>query len=534
MALASDVSEIDDACSSLQSILQQQLAGAGESAVLGRLLNEALLLLQELKTLGRDAYIANRAGKLSAQEAKQSMDEVYLQLQNYRYEALHLTKEIAQCEEMETMFQEVPLLSEDVFRARAPPELLDGATTSHQLMLSRLRFEMHEREQLASKKEELTQKIKEVTERNQKRREDLDRVDEALEKFIQSAGGMQEMLGLPTGSGEGQQLSSQSFSLPGPLFVLLRMAEGYGAAFPGTIEVAVRPVAMEAAAKDEDRGRHGKEESGEEFYRRSNSCVVVTFRNPSSGASVTAKFHFLPKLNIIVCSTSSSIAVKGSFPSSTILHNLLEADDGSESPNPASLFLKLENGEPFIFSSSRARGFAYAWAQAVSGLDFGRPIGGAASGGEDGSTRAAPAPTFGAVVDRTLARLRAWDNVAAMLTRLDEGEFPVETSLQIAPAGAGAISDTVFTLKMTVGNKASLLPAALFKLSVPCDYPDRASTIELSPQPSDNTEEEDRDGLREQLKTIGRECNILDQAPGMLIDQLKLAVLRLEALYSIA
>lgn len=45
------------------------------------------------------------------------------------------------------MFQDVPLVSENIFRQRAPPELLDGLKDPHQLMLSRLKFEMQEREQ---------------------------------------------------------------------------------------------------------------------------------------------------------------------------------------------------------------------------------------------------------------------------------------------------------------------------------------------------------------------------------------------------
>lgn len=91
---------VDSACERLQNILQSQFGNPAEST-LHELLNDALVVLTELKKLSRMGHTSTRSGRLAAQEAKQSMDEVYLQLQNYRYEALHLAKEIAQCEEME-------------------------------------------------------------------------------------------------------------------------------------------------------------------------------------------------------------------------------------------------------------------------------------------------------------------------------------------------------------------------------------------------------------------------------------------------
>lgn len=96
-----DVS-FDATCEQLHQTLLEQLNATSERGIQS-LLDDAVLILQELKQLNRAAHVNNRTGRLAAQEAKQAMDEVYLQLQNYRYEALHLTKEIAQCEEMESV-----------------------------------------------------------------------------------------------------------------------------------------------------------------------------------------------------------------------------------------------------------------------------------------------------------------------------------------------------------------------------------------------------------------------------------------------
>lgn len=151
---------------------------------------------------------------------------------------------------------------------------------------------------LSQTKDELTQKIKEMSDKNQKKREELDKLDEALDKFIQQAQAMEEQLGIRLEVVDG---SGTAKNLPGPLYTILRMAEGYSTAFPGTLSVVVRPENPQNS-KEEDRGRHSGEEQADadaEFYRTASSCVVLTFLNPTVGVPVTATLHYLSKVGLL-------------------------------------------------------------------------------------------------------------------------------------------------------------------------------------------------------------------------------------------
>ncbi|KAL4241194.1 THOC5 family protein [Abortiporus biennis] len=113
-------------------------------------------LFARLKALNRAANAATRTHKQATTDARQDMDQTYLGLQNLQYEKRHLEREIEKCLQFASNYQDVPLHSLDEFLELAPEsrseEIVDD---EHALMLSRLNFELAERQRLDRRKKDL-------------------------------------------------------------------------------------------------------------------------------------------------------------------------------------------------------------------------------------------------------------------------------------------------------------------------------------------------------------------------------------------
>jgi hypothetical protein len=106
----------------------------------------------QLRLLNRKSNLEKNSCKLATQEAKLAMDRIHLQLQDLNYMKNYLQREIRKCRSFRSIYQKVPLLSEEEFLANAPKELTaqlpEGATErkqQHHRMLQRLNYEKEER-----------------------------------------------------------------------------------------------------------------------------------------------------------------------------------------------------------------------------------------------------------------------------------------------------------------------------------------------------------------------------------------------------
>ena len=106
----------------------------------------------QLRLLNRKSNLEKNSCKLATQEAKLAMDRIHLQLQDLNYMKNYLQREIRKCRSFRSIYQKVPLLSEEEFLASAPEELKarlpEGATErqqQHHRMLQRLSYEKEER-----------------------------------------------------------------------------------------------------------------------------------------------------------------------------------------------------------------------------------------------------------------------------------------------------------------------------------------------------------------------------------------------------
>ncbi|KAI0759907.1 Fms-interacting protein-domain-containing protein [Irpex lacteus] len=105
-------------------------------------------LFARLKALNRAANVATRAHKQATADTRHNMDQTYLSLQNLLYEKRHLEREIEKCRQFASIYQDIPLYSEEEFLEKAPEALRteEVLANEHTVMLNRLNFELAERQ----------------------------------------------------------------------------------------------------------------------------------------------------------------------------------------------------------------------------------------------------------------------------------------------------------------------------------------------------------------------------------------------------
>jgi THO complex subunit 5 len=148
-----------------------------------------------LRGSNRDMYLQNRAAKNATADSKAQVDNLYLNLQNMKYEQQHLRSEIQDCRNYayallsdfqaymgSTLYTSLDLLSEEEFLA-AHSEL--AGLEGHELMLKRLEHEAEQRVELEAKRKELVSRRTATQADSKKRKNDLDNLTETLKKFIE-------------------------------------------------------------------------------------------------------------------------------------------------------------------------------------------------------------------------------------------------------------------------------------------------------------------------------------------------------------
>ncbi|KAI0081818.1 hypothetical protein K474DRAFT_1587223 [Panus rudis PR-1116 ss-1] len=146
-------------------------------------------LFARLKALNRSANAATRAHKQATSNARQDMDQTYLGLQNLQYEKRHLEREIEKCRQFASIFQDVPMYSLEEFIERAPEDARTEEILSneHALMLSRLNFELQERQRLERRQKELLQQKEELLKEGKVKSTAADNVKAQLDILMKSA-----------------------------------------------------------------------------------------------------------------------------------------------------------------------------------------------------------------------------------------------------------------------------------------------------------------------------------------------------------
>jgi len=154
----------------------------------------ALALFARLKALNRTANAATRSHKQATADARQQMDQSHLGLQNLLYEKRHLEREIDKCRQFASIHQDVPLYSLEEFQELAPPESKTDEILNdeHQLVLSRLNFELVERQRLDKKKRELSQQKEDLLKETKAKIATIDSVKTQIDTLMKAAADIQK------------------------------------------------------------------------------------------------------------------------------------------------------------------------------------------------------------------------------------------------------------------------------------------------------------------------------------------------------
>ncbi|KAF9437811.1 THO complex subunit 5 [Entomortierella beljakovae] len=155
-------------------------------------------LISSLKTINREVHQHERNLRNDLTEQKLNVGKVDLGLQNINYQRKYLSNEIARCHDMETIYQDVPLVPLEEFMETAPTHLIDTDSDDHQLMLNRLQFELEERKRFDAEKRRLLAVKVQLVKANKARKAQISKAEKQLETFIQSSQSLQNLFQEPT------------------------------------------------------------------------------------------------------------------------------------------------------------------------------------------------------------------------------------------------------------------------------------------------------------------------------------------------
>ncbi|KAI7833118.1 hypothetical protein BX661DRAFT_179203 [Kickxella alabastrina] len=99
-----------------------------------------------LRLLNRKLHEDKAALAQNVNDMKQLTDDLALLLENKAREVAYIQKEIDSTEKLETIYQTINIIPLDSFLEEAPEEYKQNTNTPHEMMLSRLRYEIKQRE----------------------------------------------------------------------------------------------------------------------------------------------------------------------------------------------------------------------------------------------------------------------------------------------------------------------------------------------------------------------------------------------------
>ncbi|KIO31107.1 hypothetical protein M407DRAFT_241983 [Tulasnella calospora MUT 4182] len=140
-------------------------------------------LIAKLRAVNRNSNTAANSKREVTAQVRTAINATNLQLQNLMYEKRHLEREIEKCRQFAFIYQDIPIHDVEEFQASAPEELQtpDIMADEHQLMLSRLQFELSERQRLQAKKETLDSERNSIVAETEAFQKDTDGLAKPLE-----------------------------------------------------------------------------------------------------------------------------------------------------------------------------------------------------------------------------------------------------------------------------------------------------------------------------------------------------------------
>ncbi|XP_078467762.1 THO complex subunit 5 isoform X6 [Lampetra planeri] len=356
-----------------------------------------------LKKLNRLAHIRCKKGRDATYENKQKVDALHLQLQNLRYEVMHLQKEITKCLEFKSKHEEIELVSVEEFYRDAPPDISKEEITSkepHLQTLARLDWELEQRKRLTEQYSESIGSKDKIAKDIEVKREHLNNLYPQLNAVLQATVPLQECLAMPFDQTHKQ--ADVARHLPAPLYVLFVQASAYAQACDKRLCVSVegdvdeaKALAKQTEESPDDESDSDQEEEApqtkrrratlgvkledkrKQLLRRHPLCVALDISCKANKSTLHLQFRYLPALHVVTVKARvgaseqpSSISGGDLLTPDSLLTCLYPGDHGNDSPNPANRFHLQRLGMESLGSYVQEVGRPYVWVQWLAGLHF--------------------------------------------------------------------------------------------------------------------------------------------------------------------
>jgi len=403
----------------LAKVYETKQSGRKSTEVLSELKTDFLMHFLTLKKLNRLDKLRTKHCRDSTIEAKAKVDSLGLQLQNLRYEVLHLQKEVNKCTNYKSLDQTIDLVSEQEFYEKAPEEVSNIEKTlndEHLKRLARLEYEKLQREEQSQELKTVENERNALENHIDKKRENLSNLKPQLATILSATEPVQTFLNMPFNE-KRDQLELAKY-LPAPLFTLFSETRAYSQACDPDVTVKIEGDLDDAKAEfssnlrkrmaatgdtledddeeakedeDEEDSKKKKKKAGisksgtlDEKIKKVLAChplkVVLQVKLKNHENMVLLTFSHLTELQVVSVKVKLVLdqecrgfgGDREVMQAQNLLSHLLMANDnGIQCPSPAfNYILKKARIEPQTPSQLGHVGSMYFWAQNLSGLQF--------------------------------------------------------------------------------------------------------------------------------------------------------------------
>ncbi|KAJ2890547.1 THO complex subunit 5 [Coemansia aciculifera] len=218
------VSRIEAHCSNIEQIAAAIVNGPDRQPLPAGLdspqdiLHTVTSTFVNLRVLNRQLHEDRAVLNASVGDLKLKTDALALELENKQREVMYIQKEIDTTQRQETIYQKIDLISEQEFLETAPDEYKQDIDTPHKLMLSRLRYEIKQRD-LQNEANKVAKATRDkLRQAKRKRIEKLEKFDGQLQSHIKDMTLSGRLLGITSDnlkeSGESAKNASEDAEEP--------------------------------------------------------------------------------------------------------------------------------------------------------------------------------------------------------------------------------------------------------------------------------------------------------------------------------
>lgn len=391
------------------------------SSVLKDLQTEIFINMSFIKKLNRTDKLRHVHGKETLSTEKQKCDSIKLSYQNLVYELHHLVTETNKCLAFKSKDEDIELVPFEDFMKEAPESLTkkflsydaNDREQKHNLRLARLEWELTQRKNLAQLCKSLVEEQKKLSQDLIVRKDKLNALRPLLMNVINSTKPLQEHLDISLT--EMRVEHKLAYLLPDPLYIFYVNIVSYKNVYDLNLDVEIIGDEDEAVQWKESKIADGpihdddsdtteieqdtaeSEEIVEVRKRRHRKSVqqvdpmeekrkklleshplkIQIVAKLTEGPSLTINFSYQTRLRIVTVMSNTEVSSKITGNSArdvllgeNILRELIEGDNGLESPNPINKFQIKKVGITSFQSIVPDIGYAYHWAQRICGRDF--------------------------------------------------------------------------------------------------------------------------------------------------------------------